>query len=65
MLARVVELARSSGAAVYPPLEESMGCVVGACLGCVHPFLRKGRIEYRRVCRDGPVFDGEEVYFEG
>ncbi|NMD42678.1 MAG: dihydroorotate dehydrogenase electron transfer subunit [Firmicutes bacterium] len=63
MLARVVELARSAGAAVYLSLEARMGCGVGACLGCVHPFLREGRIEYRRVCRDGPVFDGEEVYF--
>lgn len=64
MLARVVELARFAGAAVHLSLEARMACGVGACLGCVHPFLRKGRIEYRRVCRDGPVFNGEEVYFE-
>jgi len=40
-------------------LEEHMACGVGACLGCVVP-TRKG---YRRVCRDGPVFDLREVEF--
>ncbi len=64
MLARVVELARTAGAAVHLSLEARMACGVGACLGCVHPFHRDGRIEYRRVCRDGPVFNGEEVVFE-
>ncbi len=39
-------------------LEEHMACGIGACLGCVIP-TRKG---YRRVCRDGPVFDLREVF---
>ncbi len=39
-------------------LEERMACGIGACLGCVIP-TRKG---YRRVCRDGPVFDLREVF---
>lgn len=39
-------------------LEERMACGVGACLGCV-VSTRKG---YRRVCRDGPVFDLREVF---
>lgn len=64
MLARVVELARSAGAAVHVSLESRMACGVGACLGCVYPFHAGGKIEYRRVCRDGPVFNGEEVFFE-
>jgi dihydroorotate dehydrogenase electron transfer subunit len=41
-------------------LEERMACGVGACLGCVVP-TRKG---YRRVCRDGPVFDLKELLLE-
>ncbi len=64
MLARVVELARSAGVPVHLSLESRMACGVGACLGCVLPVYAGGKIEYRRVCRDGPVFDGEEVYFE-
>lgn len=64
MLFPVVELARSAGVAVHISLESRMACGVGACLGCVLPCCRDGGIEYRRVCRDGPVFNGEEVYFE-
>jgi len=64
MLSRVVELARPAGAAVHLSLESRMACGIGACLGCVHPFYRGEQIEYRRVCLEGPVFDGEEVVFE-
>lgn len=64
MLTRVVELARPAGIPVHLSLESRMACGVGACLGCVLPVCTGGEIEYRRVCRDGPVFDGEEIYFE-
>ena len=64
MLAGVVELARSAGAAVHVSLESRMACGVGACLGCVYPFRSGDQVEYRRVCREGPVFNGEEVLFE-
>ncbi|MDX9714405.1 MAG: dihydroorotate dehydrogenase electron transfer subunit [Dissulfurispiraceae bacterium] len=36
----------------YVSLEEHMACGVGACLGCVV----KGINEYKRVCKEGPVF---------
>lgn len=39
-------------------LEERMGCGVGACLVCV---CRKTDGSNARVCKDGPVFDIEEV----
>ncbi len=45
-------------------LEERMACGLGACLGCAVAIRRQksGRgIEYMRVCKDGPVFDLEEV----
>jgi dihydroorotate dehydrogenase electron transfer subunit len=38
-------------------LEEHMACGIGACLGCVVNTTAG----YKRVCRDGPVFDAEEV----
>ncbi len=38
-------------------MEEHMGCAMGVCLGCVVP-TRHG---YQRVCRDGPVFDLNEM----
>lgn len=64
MLARVAELARSAGVPVHLSLESRMACGVGACLGCVVPVNVDGKVEYRRVCRDGPIFDGEAVCFD-
>ena len=38
-------------------LEERMGCGFGACMGC----SIKTTDGYKRVCKDGPVFDKEEL----
>lgn len=39
-------------------LEERMACGIGACLGCAVAITEgDGKIVYRRVCHDGPVFD--------
>ncbi len=42
-------------------LEENMGCGLGACLGCVV----KTRNGYKRVCKDGPVFEAEGILWDG
>ncbi len=43
-------------------LEERMACGLGACLGCAVAIRgSEGKREYRRVCKDGPVFDLREV----
>lgn len=42
----------------YVSLEERMGCGLGACLVCV---CKTASGENARVCRDGPVFDINEV----
>jgi dihydroorotate dehydrogenase electron transfer subunit len=43
-------------------LEERMACGVGACLGCVVATKNaKGELLYKRVCKDGPVFDIGEL----
>ena len=47
-------------------LEEHMACGVGACLGCVTKIksARSGKeqaFEYQRVCKEGPVFDAEDI----
>ena len=43
-------------------LEEFMACAVGGCAGCVVPVLVAGQRQMKRVCVDGPVFDGAAVY---
>lgn len=51
--------AEKSGARVYVSMESRMACGVGACLGCTVQTTA-GR---RRICKDGPVFRAEEVFF--
>ncbi len=63
MLARIVELGKAHAVPVHVSLESLMACAVGACLGCAFPFKINGKLEYRPVCRDGPVFNGEEADF--
>lgn len=61
MLASVISLAKEYGVYSEVSLEERMGCGVGACVGCVCKIKRDGEEKMLRVCKDGPVFKGEEV----
>ncbi len=51
----------------YVSLEEHMACGVGACLGCVVRIKSKETDNdtwaYRRVCKEGPVFDMTDIVF--
>jgi len=42
-------------------LEQQMACALGMCFCCVRDFhAAAGRVEHRRVCWEGPVFDLQE-----
>jgi dihydroorotate dehydrogenase electron transfer subunit len=41
-------------------MEQTMGCAVGACLGCTVTGVEGPQ----RVCREGPVFAAEEIEWE-
>ena len=43
---------------LYASFEKKMGCGFGVCSGCSQ-HTSKG---HRLVCKDGPVFLGEEVF---
>ncbi len=45
-------------------LEARMGCGYGVCLGCVVSIREEGGRAYKRVCKEGPVFDGEAILWE-
>jgi dihydroorotate dehydrogenase electron transfer subunit len=62
MLEAVVRLAREFGLPVEVSLEEFMACAVGGCAGCVVEVQEETGPEMRRVCVDGPVFDGYRVF---
>ena len=57
MLKTVVLCAAENKIVTQLSLEEHMACGVGACLGCV--VLTKNG--YKSVCKDGPVFGGQEI----
>lgn len=61
MLKGVVALAKDFGVPCEVSLEERMGCGVGACLVCACKSVKNGEEYYARVCKDGPVFNAEEV----
>lgn len=42
-------------------LEQQMACGIGMCQACVRPFRRETGAVNLRVCREGPVFDLQEV----
>lgn len=65
MLKGIVDIARKNGIKSQVSLEQRMACGVGACLVCACRLVRNGEEIYGHVCQDGPVFDSEEVRFDG
>lgn len=61
MARAVAAQAASAGVPCQVSLERLMACGIGACLSCV-VTTKAGR---KRACVDGPVFDAEEVCWDG
>jgi NAD(P)H-flavin reductase len=57
MLFAVQELSAARAVPAQLALEAPMACGFGACYGCVVETVDG----YKRVCVDGPVFDGAEL----
>ncbi len=65
MLKTTFEACQQAGVSCYVSLEERMGCGVGACLTCATPIRdAEGNRTMKEVCKDGPVFCGEEVIWD-
>lgn len=62
MLEAVVQMARRHDLPVQVSLEEFMACAVGGCAGCVVEVTTAAGPAMKRVCVDGPVFDGYSVF---
>jgi dihydroorotate dehydrogenase electron transfer subunit len=62
MLEAVVNLAREFDLPVQVSLEEFMACAVGGCAGCVVEVETDDGPAMKRVCVDGPIFDGYKVF---
>lgn len=60
MLVYIQKICKEAGIKCYLSMENRMACGVGACLGCTVKTTEGNR----RVCKDGPVFDGDILVFE-
>ncbi|MBN1997152.1 dihydroorotate dehydrogenase electron transfer subunit [candidate division KSB1 bacterium] len=65
MLKTVRALTISYGIRAQVSVENLMACGFGACMGCAVRLARsaEGEPEYRLACKDGPVFNMDEILF--
>ena len=63
MLKAVAAVCKEFGKPCQISLEERMGCGVGACLVCAVKVRKNGEEVMQHVCKNGPVFNAEEVVF--
>lgn len=62
MMRRCAAISSQRGLPCVVSLENNMACGFGVCLGCAAPLSAGG---YALVCRDGPMFDAEQVAWDG
>ena len=61
MLKAIKDFAIENEIPAQVSLEERMGCGIGICLGCA--VKNKNTDGYKHVCKDGPVFNVNDVEF--
>lgn len=64
MLKFLTEYAIEKNIECQVSMEERMACGIGACVGCVVKIKNGDDWEHKKVCKDGPVFEGREVVWE-
>ena len=57
LLQLMKKLGREHGIPGQAAMEQIMACGLGPCYICVRTFEANGKLELRRVCVEGPVFD--------
>ena len=60
MLEEVAKISKTHKIPAQVSLEEHMACGIGICFGCA----LKTKSGYKRVCKDGPVFETEDVIWK-
>ncbi len=64
MMSRIAALADRCRIPAKFSLEAVMGCGIGACWGCVRNIRRGDKVEWLKVCQEGPVFERSEIVWE-
>jgi dihydroorotate dehydrogenase electron transfer subunit len=61
VLKYTVETAKKYNIELEIALEREFACGIGVCMGCSVKILENDKEINRRICKDGPVFDGRSV----
>ena len=61
----IADVCKEAGKPCQISLEERMACGMGACLVCAVKVRKNGEEIMQHVCKNGPVFNAEEVVFNG
>lgn len=64
MLKVIGERALRNGVTAWLSMDRNMACGVGACLTCVIKRRTADGWEWARCCKDGPVFNANEIIWE-
>lgn len=64
LLKEISSFSRKEKISSFLSLENFMGCGIGLCYGCVVKIKKEKNWEYKRVCKEGPVFKSEEIIWE-
>jgi len=64
MLKAVGDRAVEKRLAAWLSLDRNMACGVGACLTCVIKLKTEAGWEWKRCCKDGPVFNAGDILWE-
>lgn len=66
MLKALAKYCNQKNIPIQVSLEERMGCGYGACVGCVCKIKGSDQTDWthKKVCKDGPVFLGNEVVWD-
>jgi dihydroorotate dehydrogenase electron transfer subunit len=64
MMSKIAELAAAYSIPAQFSLEAVMGCGIGACWSCVRKIRRGDKVEWVKICQEGPVFHSSEIVWE-
>ena len=64
MLKKLTEICKQFNVDLQVSLETIMACGIGVCCGCAIRIVENGKMVYKKVCKDGPVFDGYTVVWD-
>lgn len=65
VLETVCEIAEKNNLPAQIAMEKVMACGIGVCRGCAVKIKDGDRVKMAAVCKDGPVFNGPDIVWEG